>query len=148
MIASPVRRRSPSAAPVARGDDLAGRKADPDVHGLAAAAELLEPGADRERGQRRAHRVIVVRPRPAEHREHGVADELLARAVEPLDRGRHRREGDRHARPDHLRVVLGEHPDVIDEVGEERGDDASVADPRSRSRLPGLAGSRRRRVGV
>ena len=100
VIASPVRRRSPSAAgpslaattsPVAR--PIRTSIASPPL------AELLEPRADVERGERGAHRVVVVRPRPAEHREHGVADELLARAAEPLDRGRHRREGGRSPAP-------------------------------------------------
>ena len=52
------------------GHDLAGRQTDPDVHRLAAHAEVLQPGADGEGGQRGTDRVIVVCPRPAEDGEH------------------------------------------------------------------------------
>ena len=68
--------------------------------------------------------------RPAEDREHGIADEFLARAVEPLDGLGHGREGRRDPGPDHLGVVLGEHADVVDQVGEQGGDDAPVTERR------------------
>ena len=71
--------------------------------------------------------VVVVAARPAEHGEDRVADELLAGAVEPLDRVGHRGQRRRDPGPDLLGVVLGDHPDVVDEVGEERRDDPPVA---------------------
>jgi hypothetical protein len=52
--------------------------------------------------------------RPAEHREDGISDELLARAVEPFDGVGHDREGRPDATPDDLGIVLGHHPDVVD----------------------------------
>ena len=69
-VAIPMRTSSgsaPSARSAQRRPDGEGRKGGPD-------------------------RVVVVGPRPAEHREDGVADELLARPVEPLDGLGHRRE--------------------------------------------------------
>ena len=51
------------------GHDLAGRETDPDLHRLTAHAEVKQPGADREGGQRGTDRVIVVCPRPAEDGE-------------------------------------------------------------------------------
>ena len=65
--------------------------------------------------------------RPAEDGEHRVADELLAGPAEGLDRLDHRHERLVDLAADVFRIVLGNQPHVIDEVGEERGDDASVA---------------------
>jgi hypothetical protein len=75
----------------------------------------------------RAKRVVVVGDGPAEHREDRVADELLARAVELLDRVAHRDERRVDAAPDLLGVVLGDQPDVVDEVREQGGDDPAIA---------------------
>ena len=56
--------------PVGPGHDLAGGDPDPDVEWLAVRPRLLEPGPDRQRGERRSDRVVVMGSRPAEDREH------------------------------------------------------------------------------
>ncbi len=68
-----------------------------------------------------------MRPRPAEDREDGIADELLARPVETLDRIGHPAKRGPDACPDLFRIVLGDHPDVVHEVGEQGGHDPPVA---------------------
>src|SRR6185436_9790540 len=108
-------------------DDLAGGQSDPDLERLARwVLQVGEALADRQRAMGGPERVVVVGGRPAEDREHGVADELLARPVEALDRVDHRRERRVDASPDLLRVVLRDEPDVVDEIREEGGDDAPV----------------------
>ena len=123
------------------GHDLAGGDADADLERLAAIADLLEAGTDGQGREAGPERVVVVRARPAEDGEDRVADELLARPVEAVDRVGHRGERRGHAGTDLLRIVLGEHPDVVDEIGEEGGDDAPVATDGLRSgehaQLPG-----------
>src|SRR6185436_18604950 len=64
--------------------------------------------------------------RPTEHREHRVTDELLACAFEALDGRGHRHERGGHTRANVLGIVFGEHPDVVNEVGEQRRDDTPV----------------------
>ena len=75
----------------------------------------------------RPQRVVVVTNRPAEHRKHRIADELLAGAIESLDRLAHRHEGGIDPGPDILRIVLGDEADVVDEIGEDGRDDAAIA---------------------
>ena len=64
--------------------------------------------------------------RPAEYREYGIADEFLTGATDPHDRLRHRGERRGHSGADLLRIVLGEHPDVIHDVREQCGHDPAV----------------------
>ncbi len=71
--------------------------------------------------------VVVVTVRPAEDREHCVADELLARATEGLDRLDHGHQRVVDLAADVFGIVFGDKPDVVDQVSEERGDDATVA---------------------
>jgi hypothetical protein len=108
-------------------DHLAGRDPDPDLEGLPGGIfEKRQASPDRERAMGRPERVVVVGDGPAEDREHRVPDELLAGPVEALDRIDHRDERCIDPAPDILGVVLGHQPDVIDEVGEERGDDPPI----------------------
>ena len=75
------------AGPVAAGGghDLAGREADPDLERLPAVVRLEQHRPDLECREGRPDGVVVVGVGPAEDREDGVADELLARPLEPLD---------------------------------------------------------------
>ena len=82
----------------ARRDHLAGGDPDPDLHRLGAVAQVAQRRSDRERGERRPDRVVVVGAGPAEDREDRVADELLARAVEAFDGVGHRRRAARTRR--------------------------------------------------
>ena len=107
-------------------DHLAGRDPDPDLERLAAFGQATERGTDAQAGHRGPDGVVVVGARPAEDGEDGVADELLARTVVPGDDIGHDREGRSDPLADILRIVLGHHPDVVDEVGEERRDDPPV----------------------
>ena len=71
---------------IARGrDHLAGGDADPDLERLATVERFAQRGTDGQRRKGRPDRVVVVGTRPAEHREHRIADELLARALEAFD---------------------------------------------------------------
>ena len=119
----------------ASGDHLAGRDPDPNLHRVPAVAEFVESGADRHRRQRGPDGIVVMGARPAEDGEYGVADELLAGAVEARDGIGHRCQGARDASTDFLGIELGDHPDVVDEVGEQGRDDAPVAGLRSRGRV-------------
>ena len=65
-----------------RDERLAGVDADADVQVLAALGDRVAHG---ERGAHGALGVVLVRRRRAEHRHHGVADELLDRAAEALE---------------------------------------------------------------
>jgi hypothetical protein len=132
-----------AAGPTAR-DHLARRDPDPHLHRLPAVSYLVQPGADGHRRERGADRVVVVAARPAEDGEYRVTDELLARAVEPGDGVGHRGQGRRDPGPDLLGVVLGHHPHVVDEIREERRDDAPVAGLGGRGPVRGPAGLRRR----
>ncbi len=110
------------------GDDLAGRDPDPDGERLVPGdLRIGERGPDGQRAQRRAEGVVIVCPGMAEDGEDRVADELLAGPAELDDGGVHRGQRGIHAQLDLLRVVFGKHADVVDEVGEEGGDDAAVA---------------------
>ena len=120
-------------------DDLAGRDPDPDLHRVRPVAQVAQRRPDRQGGEGRADRVVVVGPWPAEDREDRVTDELLARPVEPFDGVGHRGEGRADAAPNDLGIVLRDHPDVVDEIGEEGRDDPSVAVV-----VGGRRGSRRR----
>ena len=134
------------AAAVAGGrDDLAGRDPDPDLERLAVGRHARERVADREGGEGRTDGVVVMGPRPPEDREDRVADELLAGPVVRLDRVGHRGERGPHPLADDLGVVLGHHPHVVHEVGEQRGDDPPVARLADRRRTAGAAPRRRRR---
>ena len=82
--------------------------------------------ADRQRAVGGPQGVVVVALGPAEHREHRVADELLAGPVERLDRLDHRPERRVDLPPDVLGIVLGDEPDVVDEIGEEGGHDPPI----------------------
>ena len=87
----PGQRQSPRAVVARSRDDLAGRDPDPDLERLAAVAHgRAAPSRIARAAERRTEGVVVVAARPAEHREHRVADELLARPVERLDRLDHR----------------------------------------------------------
>ena len=126
MIASPGQAHV-AAGPADRGDDLAGRDPDADLHGLATVRDLVQAGPDRHRRERRANGVVVVARGPAEHREDRVADELLAGALVLHDRLAHRGQCGGHPRAHLLGIVLGDHPHVVHEVGEERRHDPPVA---------------------
>ena len=101
------------------GDDLAGRETDPDLQRLARGVlEIGEALADRERTVGGPKGVVVVGDRPAEDREHGIADELLTGPVEAVDRVDHRPERRIDPTADLLGVELRDEPDVVDDVGE------------------------------
>jgi hypothetical protein len=124
-----------------RGHDLPGRDPDPDLHRLRTVAQVMERRPDREGGEGRPDCVVVVGPWPAEDREDRISDELLARPAEPFDGIGHDGQRRSDAAPHDLGIVLSDHPDVVDEVGEEGRDDASVAivvsDGRDRRQGPG-----------
>ena len=142
------RDRRPGQRPVERvvgaesGDDLAGRDPDMDLERLArdavGAGLAAHRLADRQRAVGGPQGVVVVALGPAEHREHRVADELLAGPVERLDRRDHRPERRVDLPPDVLGIVLGDEPDVVDEIGEEGGHDPPITrfDVLARPRRP------------
>ena len=105
---------------------LAGRDADAHLERLVAAT-LRQRGPDRQSAQRGTDRIVVTRQRPAEDREDRVADELLARPAEPLHLLGHGRKGLGNARLHELGIVFGDHPHVVDDVREQRRDDATIA---------------------
>ena len=79
----PVTSSCPVGTDAGRG--LAGLDPDPDLERLVEAEGLLEavhPIADRESCADRPHRVVLTDVGQAEHRHHGVADELLRVAAE------------------------------------------------------------------
>jgi len=91
-------------------------------------------------------RIVVPGDGPAEDGEDCVADEFLARPAKPLDLRTHRRERRGDPLLHDLRIELRDHPHVIDEVGEEGGDDAPVAptgEPRRSSPRRHGSGTRR-----
>ena len=104
---------------------LAGRDADAHLERLVAAA-LRQRRTDRQSAQRGTDRIVVPRHWPAEHGEDRVADELLARSAESLYLLGHGRQGVGNARLDQLGIMLGHHPNVVDDVGEQGGDDSSI----------------------
>jgi hypothetical protein len=73
--------------PRSEGDHgLSGRHGDPDRDRLVVSPELLEPGEQVQTGEDGPLRIVVVRRRSTEDAHRGVADELVERAAEPLDR--------------------------------------------------------------
>jgi len=118
------------------GDHLAGRDPDPDLERLATVERLAQRGTDGQCREGGPDGVVVVGPGPAEHREHGIADELLARSLEAFDRVGHPTKRRADARTHLLGIELGDHPDVVDEVRKERCDDPPVTD------LDGATGGR------
>ena len=141
MTAGPVSDQSSASSPEA-GDDLAGRDPDPDLERLAGRAGCVRQRLpDRQRAVGGPLGVVLVAVGPAEDREDRVADELLAGPVVGLDRLDHRPEGGVHLAADVLGIVLGDEADVVDEVGEQGGDDPPVTGldvvPRSLRPLPG-----------
>jgi hypothetical protein len=133
--------------PSAGRDDLASGDADAHLHGVADVARLPQGGPDPEAGEGRPDRVVIVGPWPAEDREHRIADELLARSAEALDDLGHGGKRGGHPRPDDLGIVLREHPDVVDEIGEQGRDHPAVTldrlDGRADARVPRVARERR-----
>ena len=113
-----------------RGHDLTGRQADPDLERFCrrGLVDDGERGPDRQGAMRRSQRIVVVSDGPAEDGEDGIADELLTCSVEGLDRLAHRRKGKIDPRPNVLEIVLRDETDIIDEVGEQGGDDPTIAD--------------------
>ena len=104
---------------------LAGRDANAHLERLVAAA-LRQRRTDRQSAQRGTDRIVIPRHRPAEYREDRVADELLARSPEPLHLLSHGRKGVGDAGLDELGIMLGDHPDVVDDVREQRGDNSAI----------------------
>ena len=76
---------------------------------------------DLGRGAHRAHRVVAVRDRCAEHRHHRIADVLVDAAAEALDDLVGRLVEPLEHRVDVLRVERARHPRVVDEIGEDHG---------------------------
>ena len=105
--------------------DLAGRNPDAYLERLVPAA-LRQRGTDRQSAQRGTDRIVIARHRPAEHREDRVADELLARSAESLNLLGHGPKGVGDAGLDELGIMLGDHPNVVDDVREQRGDDSAI----------------------
>ena len=113
---------------------LAGRDPDAHLERLVAAA-LRQHRTDRQSAQRGTDRIVIPRHWPAEHREDRVADELLTRSAEPLHLLSHRRKGVGDAGLDELGIMLGDHPDVVDDVREQRGDNSAIPLGRRARRL-------------
>ncbi len=86
VIASPVSPRSPPPSPLGprrRPRRSRSRSGPPSARAPSASSAGR---ADRHGRKRGADGIVIMEPRPAEDREHGIADEFLARALEPLDR--------------------------------------------------------------
>ena len=116
---------------------LAGADADPRCDVLRAQGGLrIDSGADC------AQRVVLVQLRHAEHRHHGVADELLERSAVPLDRLAHELEVARQQRAVRLRVELGRKVGRADQVAQQHRHGAPVRRPRD----GGFPGRAERRV--
>ncbi len=91
-----------------------------------ATGELGEPVPHGECGAYGSLGVVVVRHRDAEHREHGVADELLADPAEALDLGVDELEQLPLDHAELLRVDTGAERGRACQVGEQRRDDTPV----------------------
>ena len=112
-----------------RGHDLARGDPHPQPERRLATivGDLFEGGCHFEAAEGRAERVVVVRPSSAEHREDRVADELLDGAVISLHGRGEKAERLVDPADDLLGVELGDEARVVDDVGEQRGDDPAVA---------------------
>ena len=106
------------------GHDLARVHADPRLQ-----PDRRDGRPQLDRGANSPERVVLVRLRDAEHRHHGVADELLDRAAVPLEDGARVLEVAAHRRPQRLGV------EPLPEGGRAR----QVAED-DRDGLPDLAG--------
>ena len=95
--------------------------------------QLVDRAADGERRSNGSLRIVLVRDRRAEQRDHRVADELLDRAAEALQLGSEADVVGREPRSDVLRVhVLGLRGRA-DDVGEEDRDQLPLLGRRLRS---------------
>ena len=131
-----------------RGDDLTRGQADPDLERLLAfGLELRERGPHREGAEPGPEGIVVVDVRITEHGEDRIADELLAPAPEPPDGGVEGRQRGVDPLLDVLGIVLAEHPDVIDEVGEQGRDDPPIAAEHRRRRAKARIVKRALRLG-
>ena len=95
--------------------------------------DLFERVRHRQAAEGRAKRVVVVRLTCAEHREHGVADELLDGPAEALELAAEPAVVGREQRAHVLRIQPLGRGGEADEVGEEDSDDF----PLLAERLPG-----------
>ncbi len=100
------------------GHDLARVDADPPFD-----PELGEGLAHLQRRPQRPHRIVLVHDRHAEHRHHGVPDELLDGSAVPLDDRLHPLEVAREERPQRLgvgRLAERRRPDDVAEEDRDR----------------------------
>ncbi len=67
-------------------------------------------------------RIVLAHDRDAEHRHHGVADELLDQPAVAFDHGLHLLEVAQQEMPERLGVELPAHPGRIHQIGEEDRD--------------------------
>ena len=112
------------------GDDLPGVHADPrgqldPVVALELGVQLGEGVVHAGRGDDGSERVVLVQPREAEHRHHGVADELLDGPLVGLDHGGHPVEVAGHHAAEGLGVEPLTERGGLGHVGEDDRDDPS-----------------------
>ena len=97
--------------------------ADLQIEPLVLGVQLVDRAADGERRSNGSLRIVLVRDRSAEQRDHRVADELLDRAAVALQLGSEAGIVGREPRSDVLRVHLLGLRGRADDVGEEDGDE-------------------------
>jgi len=99
-------------------DHLAGVNADPDHEPFVDRRYGL---ADLDRCADRPQRVVLVRPRHAEHGHHRVSDELLHDTAVALGRRPRRREVPLQQGTGGLRIETLDQPGRVDQIGEQDG---------------------------
>ncbi len=121
----------PAAGADRSDDDGAGVHAHPDAEAADAEAPLHLEGIrpqlvrDLQRGAQRAFRIVFVRRRRTEQREHAVARQILDGAAEVLDGVHHPGHGVADDEPYLLGIELLAERGRTDEVGRERRDDSA-----------------------
>jgi hypothetical protein len=115
--------------------------------GLQALMQPGQPVTDAERGMHGPDRMILVANRRTEERHEAISEELVYRALVPMDLGKHHIEGAVHQAVDVLGIqALGQRGEARD-VHEEHGDELALTLQRA-ARDQNLLGEVRRRVGA